>query len=207
MSVFFRNLFLLRFWTFLCMRSSKTLKEYLSEQITKNLPKKKPRGKKRYVVFLFVFGAPCAPRPLALALGSEVRGPKPKPQARAGLIASNHPSSASSTAANCPSGGPPPHPPPIAAAAPRRQSATQGALKTNLTDPHVVGWFLGGQKSTRVGQILCEIFNRVFELPSPRNAQKRDKRNQEKSVLDFLSIFLLKLFDTISLVKRFLSCF
>jgi hypothetical protein len=55
--------------------------------------------------------------------------------------------------------------------------SVQGALKKVLTDLGVVGWFLGGQKSTRAGQIFCEIFYRVFELPSPRNAQKRDKQN------------------------------
>jgi hypothetical protein len=52
------------------------------------------------------------------------------------------------------------------------------------------------------------IFYRVFELPSPRNAQKRDKNKTEKksvlAVLDFWPNFLLKLFDAIFFVKRFL---
>jgi hypothetical protein len=44
-----------------------------------------------------------------------------------------------------------------------------------MTDLGVVGWFLGGQKSTRVGKNKFVIFfNRIFELPSPRNAPKRD---------------------------------
>jgi hypothetical protein len=45
-----------------------------------------------------------------------------------------------------------------------------------VTGLGVVGWFLGGQKSTRAGQFFeGDFFNRVFELPSPRNAQKREK--------------------------------
>jgi hypothetical protein len=43
------------------------------------------------------------------------------------------------------------------------------------------------------------IFCGVFGLPSPRNAQKCDKKIEKKSVLDFLSIFCGKLFDTIVL--------
>jgi hypothetical protein len=36
-------------------------------------------------------------------------------------------------------------------------------------------------------RFFCEIFCRVFELPSsPRNAQKREKKIEKKSVLDFL---------------------
>jgi hypothetical protein len=55
-------------------------------------------------------------------------------------------------------------------------SRKEGALQTKTDGPWggVVGWFLGGQKSTRAGQFFCEIFYRVFEPPSPRNAQKRD---------------------------------
>jgi hypothetical protein len=65
------------------------------------------------------------------------------------------------------------------------------ALQKKMTDLGVVGWFLGGPKSTRVGPKKCEIFYRVFELPSPRNAQKRDKtKSRKKSILVFLSIFL-----------------
>jgi hypothetical protein len=50
--------------------------------------------------------------------------------------------------------------------------------KKKVTDLGVVGWFLGGQKSTRAGQIFLEIFYRLFELPSPRNAQKRAKKKK-----------------------------
>jgi hypothetical protein len=76
----------------------------------------------------------------------------------------------------------------------------EGHSKKKVTDLDVVGWFLGGQKSTRVGQIFSEIFYRVFELPSPRNVQKRDKKKiEKKSVLDFLVDLFEKLFDTICL--------
>jgi hypothetical protein len=36
--------------------------------------------------------------------------------------------------------------------------------------------------------------NGVFELPSPRNAQKRDQKNREKMFLDFLSICFVNAF-------------
>jgi hypothetical protein len=81
----------------------------------------------------------------------------------------------------------------------------QGALKKKVTDPYVVGWFLGGQKSTRVGQVFFEIFYRVFELPSPRNAQKRDKTKSRKERFGiFLSISFVKAFRHDFFVKRFL---
>jgi hypothetical protein len=38
------------------------------------------------------------------------------------------------------------------------------------------------------------FFYRVFELPSPRNAQKRDKKNQEKLGFGFLVDFFVKTF-------------
>jgi hypothetical protein len=50
----------------------------------------------------------------------------------------------------------------------------QGALQKKATDPDVVGWFLGGQKSTRVGQFFLDFFLVVFLFPLQRNAQKRD---------------------------------
>jgi hypothetical protein len=56
----------------------------------------------------------------------------------------------------------------------------QGRLKKKMTGPYVVGWFLGSQKSTRVGQIfLGELFIVVLK-----------SKIEKKSVLDFLSIFL-----------------
>jgi hypothetical protein len=57
-----------------------------------------------------------------------------------------------------------------------------GQTKTKVTGPYVVGWFLGGQKNTRVGQIFFRGFYRVFELPSPRNAQKRTKTKRRKVI-------------------------
>jgi hypothetical protein len=49
------------------------------------------------------------------------------------------------------------------------------------------------------------IFYRVFELPSPRNAQKRDKNYfEKKSVLDFWSKIFVKTFRHDFFAKRFL---
>jgi hypothetical protein len=88
-----------------------------------------------------------------------------------------------------------------------KQLVNKGHSTKKVTDPHVVvvGWFLGGQKSARAGQFFPEIFYRVFELPSPRNAQKRDKKQiEKKTVWDFLVDFLVKTFRHDFLVKRFL---
>jgi hypothetical protein len=89
---------------------------------------------------------------------------------------------------------------------PLGQLVVKGHSKKKVTDPYVVGWFLGGQKSTRVGQIFFgDFFYRVFELPSPRNAQKRDKKKIEKqSVWDFLVDFFVKNFSTRFFCKTFL---
>jgi hypothetical protein len=73
-----------------------------------------------------------------------------------------------------------------------------------LTAFGVVGWFLGGRKSTRVDHIFCEILNRVFDLPSPRNAQKRDKQNVEKTGFGFFVDFFVKTFRHDFFGKRFL---
>jgi hypothetical protein len=81
-----------------------------------------------------------------------------------------------------------------------------------MTDPDVVGSSEAqNPKRTRAGQILCDFFPRVFELPSPRNAQKRDKTNRESRKKNgfgfFSSSFLQKLFDTICLQNVFCSVF
>jgi hypothetical protein len=84
----------------------------------------------------------------------------------------------------------------------------KGHSKKKVTDLGVVGWFLGGQKSTRVGQIFFrDFFSRfyysVFKLPSPRNAQKRDKKKSRKNRFwIFLSTFL-KNFSTQIFGKTF----
>jgi hypothetical protein len=76
----------------------------------------------------------------------------------------------------------------------------QEAPNKKPTDPDVVGWFLGGQKSTRAGQFFLFIFDRVFELPSPRNAQKLDKtKTRTNRFWIFWSFFCKKRFDTIFL--------
>jgi hypothetical protein len=70
------------------------------------------------------------------------------------------------------------------------------------------GWFLGGQKSTRAGKKKPRFFYRVLNFPhqeTPKNVIK--KKSRKKSVLGFLSIFLLKLFDTIVLENVFCCVF
>jgi hypothetical protein len=75
----------------------------------------------------------------------------------------------------------------------------KGPAKKKSVTPVVGGW-VRVRKMTRVRFIFSIFFYRVFELPSSRNAQKRDlKKIEKKSVLDFWSIFLQKLFDTIFL--------
>jgi hypothetical protein len=49
----------------------------------------------------------------------------------------------------------------------------------------VVGGWVRGPKRTRVRFIFSILFYGVFELPSPRNASKYDKKSRKKSVLDF----------------------
>jgi hypothetical protein len=66
-------------------------------------------------------------------------------------------------------------------------SMARGTQK-QLTDLGVVGWVLGGKKSTR------SFFNCGFELPSPRNAQKRDKKNREKIDFGFFVDCFVKTF-------------
>jgi hypothetical protein len=74
--------------------------------------------------------------------------------------------------------------------APLGKGKGHSKLKNKMTGLGVVGWFLGGQKGTRAGQVfVCDFFYRVFELPSPRNAQERDKTKLRKKP-EFLSIFL-----------------
>jgi hypothetical protein len=53
-------------------------------------------------------------------------------------------------------------------------------IKNKSVTPVVGGW-VRGQKRTRVRFIFSIFFYRVFELPSPRNAQKHDKQKSRKS--------------------------
>jgi hypothetical protein len=48
------------------------------------------------------------------------------------------------------------------------------------------------------------IFCRVFDLPSPRNAQARDNKIEKKSVWDFFVDFFVKTFRHDLFAKRFL---
>jgi hypothetical protein len=75
--------------------------------------------------------------------------------------------------------------------------------KTKIGDPRG-GWV--GQSTKKGWGRICflDIFYRVFELPSPSNAQKRDKRNRETIGFGFLvDVF----FDTMFFSKHFFSVF
>jgi hypothetical protein len=77
-----------------------------------------------------------------------------------------------------------------------------------MTDPDVVvGWFLGGPGSTRAGQFFSRYFYRVSELPSPRNAQKRNKQIGKKIGFRFPPDFFVKTFRHDVFAKGFSSAF
>jgi hypothetical protein len=81
------------------------------------------------------------------------------------------------------------------------QPAIKGPpIKTKSVTP-VVGWWVRGQKRTRI------FFYRVFELPSPRNAQKRDKQNREKNRFWTSGRIFCKSFSTIFFCKTFFVVF
>jgi hypothetical protein len=69
------------------------------------------------------------------------------------------------------------------------ERGAQGALKKKTR--RAPTWLVGSSEAKKVPGLVkkSEIFCRVFELPSPRNAQKRDKQNREKTGF-FLSIVL-----------------
>jgi hypothetical protein len=66
----------------------------------------------------------------------------------------------------------------------------QGALKKKVTGLGVVGWFLGGQKSTRVGQIFSRDFFIVFlnspYRETPKNVLKKKVKKKKFGVGWFL---------------------
>jgi hypothetical protein len=69
----------------------------------------------------------------------------------------------------------------------------QGVLNKKTTDPDVVGWFLGGQKSTRVGQYLFRFFSIVILKSFHRETPKTRKIGFGF----FGSIVLQKTFDKV----------
>ena len=77
-----------------------------------------------------------------------------------------------------------------------------------MTGLGVVGWFHGGQKSTRAGQIFFRDFFIVF-LNSPHRETPKNviKKIDKKSVLDFFVDFFEKLFDTNFWQNVFCSAF
>jgi hypothetical protein len=88
----------------------------------------------------------------------------------------------------------------VAAANCSTRGTHENKQKTTDLDLDVVGWLVPRRPkkyqgwSILFGRFVC----RVFGLPSPRSAQKRDKTKiEQKSGLDLLSIFLQKLFDAI----------
>jgi hypothetical protein len=68
----------------------------------------------------------------------------------------------------------------------------KGPAKNKIGDPRG-GWVSQSSEYEKGpgSDFFFNRFNRVFELPSSRNAQKRDKQKfEKKSVLGFWSIFL-----------------
>jgi hypothetical protein len=78
----------------------------------------------------------------------------------------------------------------------------QGAGKTKSVTPVVGGW-VRVRKRTRVRFIFLIFFYRVFELPSSRNAQKRDKNKSRKSRFGIFGRFVCKNFSTRFFCKLF----
>jgi hypothetical protein len=77
---------------------------------------------------------------------------------------------------------------------------TRGCKK-EIGDPR--GAWVRGQKRTRVRFVFLIFFYGVSELPSPRNAQKREKTKQRNTIgFDFLIFF-----DTIFLQNVFCGVF
>jgi hypothetical protein len=79
-------------------------------------------------------------------------------------------------------------------------------IKNKSVTPVVGGW-VRGQKRTRVRFIFSDIFYRVFELPLPRNARKRDKKNREKVGFGLLVEFFVKAFRHDFCCKTFFVVF
>jgi hypothetical protein len=69
---------------------------------------------------------------------------------------------------------------------------SQGAGQKKTGDPRG-GWVVQSTKKDQGQKKNFDIFYRVFELPSSRNAQKRDKRQiREKVGFGFLVEFFVK---------------
>jgi hypothetical protein len=77
-------------------------------------------------------------------------------------------------------------------------------VKQKVGDPRG-GWVSQRPKKDQGQKKKSDIFSRVLFLPSPKNAQKRDKKKPRNN--RFFCRILLKLFDTIIFVTRFLFVF
>jgi hypothetical protein len=84
----------------------------------------------------------------------------------------------------------------------RPQGAGQGESNAQLREQRT-----GRSKPEVTAGRSKTFFCRVFELPSPRNTRKRDKKVEEKLPSKFLSIVLGKVFDMDFLQKYFNSAF
>jgi hypothetical protein len=72
----------------------------------------------------------------------------------------------------------------------------KGHSKRNPTDPDVVGWFLGGQKSTRVGQFF-DFFVVFLNSPHRETPKNVRKKSRTKRFWILLSIFLQNVFCSV----------
>jgi hypothetical protein len=86
-------------------------------------------------------------------------------------------------------------------------SFAQGAGQKKIGDPAVGGWV--GQSTKRGWDRIqfLDIFYLVFLLPSPRNAQKRDKKTPRKNGLGLLAHFFVKTFRHDFFVSRLFRFF
>jgi hypothetical protein len=87
----------------------------------------------------------------------------------------------------------------------------QGAAKKRTTGDPRGGW-VGQRPKKGQGRIFfldnCFIFYRVFELPSPRNAQKRDKtKSLKKNRFWIFGQFFVKTFQHDFFCKTFFVVF
>jgi hypothetical protein len=86
-------------------------------------------------------------------------------------------------------------------------NGTKGGRQKKMPVTPVVGGWVGVRKMDMMEGVrfFWRFFYRVFELPSPRNARKRDKTKkvEEKLTSKILSIFLGKVFDMDFLQKYF----
>jgi hypothetical protein len=64
----------------------------------------------------------------------------------------------------------------------------------------------GPEYEKGIVRFILDFFNRVFELPSPRNAQKRDLKNREKNRFWIFGRMFCKSFSTRCFLQNVVLC-